>query len=175
MTRTVDKCLCFMPSGSRLAAQNCPDYQERMRSAHVHTDSGKFRQRIQIGGHVLVADEPASNGGDDAGPEPHEFLLAGLGACTSMTVKLYADGKGWPLLAVDVTSGHRDDTRVLNQTHDHAEGEFPTSSAKPAGIANSACTGRSRDHPDRNDTRGDPRPRRSGSRSRPRTAKPAGP
>lgn len=85
-----------------------------MRSARVHTDEGKFRQKVQIGGHILTADEPESNGGNDAGPEPHEFLLAGLGACTSMTVKLYADGKGWPLRAVDVTvEGHRDETRVF--------------------------------------------------------------
>ena len=85
-----------------------------MRSVRVHTDQGKFRQRIKVGGHVLVADEPEKNGGNDGGPEPHEFVLAGLGACTSMTVKLYADGKGWPLRSVDVTvEGHHDDTRVF--------------------------------------------------------------
>lgn len=90
-----------------------------MRSARVHTAQGKFGQRVQIGGHTLTADEPAANGGSDAGPEPHEFLLAGLGACTSMTVKLYADGKGWPLRSVDVTvEGHHDDTRtfMINRT-----------------------------------------------------------
>jgi len=80
----------------------------------VHTDEGKFRQRVQIGGHVLTADEPESNGGNDAGPAPHEFLLAGLGACTSMTVKVYADRKEWPLRSVDVTvEGHHDETRVF--------------------------------------------------------------
>jgi putative redox protein len=80
----------------------------------VHTDEGKFRQKVQIGGHVLTADEPESNGGSDAGPAPHEFLLAGLGSCTSMTVKMYADRKGWPLRAVDVTvEGNRDEASVF--------------------------------------------------------------
>ena len=68
---------------------------------------------------MLTADEPTANGGNDVGPEPHEFLLVGLGACTSMTVKLYADGKGWPLRSVDVTvEGHHDDTRtfLINRT-----------------------------------------------------------
>ncbi len=90
-----------------------------MRSARVHTAQGKFGQRIQIGGHVLTADESVASGGADAGPEPHEFVLAGLGACTSMTVKLYADRKGWPLRSVDVTvEGHHDDTRafIINRT-----------------------------------------------------------
>jgi putative redox protein len=85
-----------------------------MRSVNAHTDEGKFRQRLAIGGHVLVADEPESNGGRDAGPAPHEFLLAGLGACTSMTVKMYADRKGWPLRSVDVTvEGRHDDARIF--------------------------------------------------------------
>ena len=85
-----------------------------MRSVRVHTDEGKFRQKVQVGGHVLTADEPESSGGNDSGPAPHEFLLAGLGACTSMTVKVYADRKGWPVRAVDVlVEGHHDETRVF--------------------------------------------------------------
>jgi putative redox protein len=89
-------------------------YVSRMRSARVRTSQGKFGQRIQIGGHVLTSDESTANGGSDAGPEPHEFLLAGLGACTSMTIKLYADRKEWPLRGVDVTiDGQHDDTRAF--------------------------------------------------------------
>jgi putative redox protein len=74
-----------------------------MRDATVHTAAtGKHRQEIAIGPHRLSADEPADAGGDDAGPAPHDFLLAALGACTSMTVKMYADRKGWKLRAVEV-------------------------------------------------------------------------
>jgi putative redox protein len=74
-----------------------------MRTATVSTAGGKFRQKVVVGPHTLVADEPTESGGDDAGLAPHEWILAGLGACTSMTVKLYADRKGWPLESVEVT------------------------------------------------------------------------
>ena len=54
-------------------------------------------QQIQAGPHALVADEPVTAGGTDAGPDPYAFLLAALGACTSMTLQMYARRKGWPL------------------------------------------------------------------------------
>lgn len=73
-----------------------------MRPVHVTTGEGKFQQRIEIGPNTFFADEERSVGGDDTGPAPHEILLASLGACTSMTVKMYADRKGWPLERVDV-------------------------------------------------------------------------
>src|SRR5437016_6624227 len=73
-----------------------------MRSAQVHTASGKFQQAVVIGPHHLTSDEPETGGGDDMGPAPHDFLLAALGACTSMTVKMYAERKGWPLRHVEV-------------------------------------------------------------------------
>ncbi len=73
-----------------------------MRPASVDTKSGKFQQSIEIGPHHLVADEPVADGGDDGGPAPADFLLAALGSCTSMTIKLYADRKGWPLTHVHV-------------------------------------------------------------------------
>lgn len=76
-----------------------------MRTALVTTGNGVHRQTVHIGPHTLLADEPSSNGGEDAGPEPHEFILAGLGACTSITVKLYATRKGWPLEGVEVSVG----------------------------------------------------------------------
>jgi putative redox protein len=73
-----------------------------MRSVKVRTGAGKFQQRIKVGSHELLGDEPTKMGGDDSGPDPYELVLAGLGTCTSMTVKMYADRKGWPLTAVEV-------------------------------------------------------------------------
>ncbi|MGD5545250.1 OsmC family protein, partial [Xanthomonas citri pv. citri] len=59
-----------------------------------------------VGPHHLVADEPVAAGGEDAGPGPYDYLLAGLGACTSMTMRLYADRKSLPLERVTVTLKH---------------------------------------------------------------------
>ena len=71
----------------------------------TETGSGTYTQQITAGHHRLVADEPRPVG-DDAGPTPYDLLLAGLGACTSMTVRMYADRKGWPLESVRVTLRH---------------------------------------------------------------------
>jgi putative redox protein len=70
------------------------------------TRQSKFQQMVSIGPHRLVADEPASAGGQDTGPNPYDFLLAGLGACTSMTMRMYADRKGLPLERVTVALRH---------------------------------------------------------------------
>jgi len=70
------------------------------------TRKSKFNQTITVGPHHLVADEPVAAGGEDAGPGPYDFLLAGLGACTSMTMRLYADRKSLPLDRVTVTLKH---------------------------------------------------------------------
>jgi putative redox protein len=67
--------------------------------------SGTFTREITAGQHRLLADEPRPIG-DDAGPTPYDLVLAGLGACTSMTVRMYADRKGWPLEQVRVTLRH---------------------------------------------------------------------
>jgi putative redox protein len=67
--------------------------------------TGTYTQRITAGHHQLVADERAPVG-DDAGPTPYDLLLAALGACTSMTVRMYANRKGWPLEQVRVTLQH---------------------------------------------------------------------
>jgi uncharacterized OsmC-like protein/fermentation-respiration switch protein FrsA (DUF1100 family) len=70
------------------------------------THAGKFQQEILTGPHHLLADEPLKMGGLDSGPGPYDFLLAGLGACTSMTIRLYADFKKIPLENVSVRLNH---------------------------------------------------------------------
>lgn len=63
---------------------------------------GRFAQEIVIGSHVLTADEPIETGGNDSGPSPYDFLLAALGSCTSMTLRMYAEFKKIPLKKVIV-------------------------------------------------------------------------
>lgn len=81
-----------------------------MRDVTVQTGEGKFQQSVLVGPHRGLADEPKELGGDDTGPAPFEHVLAGLGACTSMTVKMYAERKTWPLESVHVDlSIHKED------------------------------------------------------------------
>src|SRR6266850_2336783 len=70
------------------------------------TRNSKFQQTVSVGPHRLLADEPAAAGGEDTGPGPYDFVLAGLGACTSMTMRMYADRKSLPLERVTVTLKH---------------------------------------------------------------------
>ena len=70
------------------------------------TGAGKFQQEIMSGPHRFIADEPVSFGGLDSGLGPYDLLLAGLGACTSMTIRLYADNKKLPLKRVTVRLTH---------------------------------------------------------------------
>jgi len=70
------------------------------------TRASKFQQTVSIGPHRMLADEPVAAGGEDSGPGPYDFLLAGLGACTSMTMRLYADRKSLPLERTTVTLKH---------------------------------------------------------------------
>lgn len=76
---------------------------------HVHvreTGEGKFQNAIQAGGHRLFADEPESVGGLDSGPSPYDFLAIALGACTSMTLRLYAGHKQLKLGRIGVDVSH---------------------------------------------------------------------
>ncbi len=70
------------------------------------TAQGKYTQEIFMGTHVLIADEPIEIGGNDLGPSPYDYLLAALGACTSMTLRMYADLKKLPLTKVIVRLQH---------------------------------------------------------------------
>jgi putative redox protein len=70
------------------------------------TRRGKFQQEVIVGHHRLLADEPVSSGGMDSGLGPYDLLLAGLGACTSMTLRLYADRKQLPLRQTSVRLRH---------------------------------------------------------------------
>jgi len=78
------------------------------------TGAGKFQVEVRIRGTRLIADEPADVGGLGSGPSPYELVSAGLGACTAMTVRLYAERKGWPLKR----------TRVV-VSHDKVDGQTP--------------------------------------------------
>ncbi|WP_407147522.1 alpha/beta fold hydrolase [Bradyrhizobium sp. ORS 86] len=70
------------------------------------TRASRFQQTITTGPHRMLADEPIAVGGQDSGPGPYDFVLAGLGACTSMTMRMYADRKSLPLDRVTVTLTH---------------------------------------------------------------------
>ncbi|MGH2339865.1 OsmC family protein [Segnochrobactraceae bacterium EtOH-i3] len=68
--------------------------------------NGPYGQVVTVGHHVFGADEPGGQGGHDTGPDPFELLMAGLGACTVMTVRMYAARKNMPLTDVSCTVRH---------------------------------------------------------------------
>ena len=72
----------------------------------IVASDGFLKQQITAGRHHLVADEPREVGGTDSGPDPYALLLAALGACTAMTLQLYARKKGWTLEKVEVSLRH---------------------------------------------------------------------
>lgn len=91
------------PSAPELVA----DLGEAPRMVVVReTRNNKFQQTVSVGPHRMLADEPVAAGGGDTGPGPYDLVLAGLGACTSMTMRLYADRKSLPLERVTVTLRH---------------------------------------------------------------------
>jgi uncharacterized OsmC-like protein/alpha/beta superfamily hydrolase len=90
-----------------VAPEDAVDLGEAPRNVVVQeSGNGKFQQSVTVGPHRLLADEPKAAGGEDTGPGPYDFLLAGLGACTSMTMRLYADRKSLPLTRTTVTLRH---------------------------------------------------------------------
>jgi len=72
------------------------------RSVVVEAGRLRYAQSVLIGPHLLQGDEPVSVGGSDVGPNPYELLLAALGTCTSITVRMYAERKQWPLESVHI-------------------------------------------------------------------------
>jgi putative redox protein len=67
---------------------------------------GTYTQLVSTPGHTLLVDEPGSVGGADAGPNPYELLLASLGSCTAITLRMYADRKGIPLTGATIRLRH---------------------------------------------------------------------
>ena len=117
----------YIPDESRSDKQGPPDDNRIV----ARTESGGFRTEIVANGHALVADEPLSVGGTDDGPTPYDLLVASLGACTSMTLRMYADRKKMPLQSSVIrlrhTKIHADDceTCVTEDAHiDHIEREI---------------------------------------------------
>ncbi|KUO53977.1 MAG: hydrolase, partial [Sphingomonadales bacterium BRH_c3] len=88
----------------------------------VQTGNGKFGTEVHTVSHRFVADEPASFGGDDSGPTPYDLLLAALGTCTAMTMKMYADRKQWPFAGARVHLTHQRD-HAVDCDHCQKEGE----------------------------------------------------
>ncbi|EXI89015.1 MAG: OsmC-like protein [Candidatus Accumulibacter sp. BA-94] len=82
--------------------------EDRQNHRVVVSESGRgpYQQSIEIGKHLLLADEPPALGGEDAGPAPFDLLLASLGACTSITLRMYAQRKLMPLTRVSVELQH---------------------------------------------------------------------
>jgi putative redox protein len=80
--------------------------ESRMASRSVTADldfsAPRYRAELRVGGHLLLTDEPAESGGADVGPAPTELLLTALGACTSITLRMYAERKQWPLRGIHV-------------------------------------------------------------------------
>jgi putative redox protein len=72
------------------------------RNVTVKSGPVKYAQNISVGPHVFRSDEPTDTGGNDAGPEAHELLMAALGACANVTVQMYAERKQWPLPGIQV-------------------------------------------------------------------------
>ncbi len=114
---------CFI-GRNHLASRSraSPVIQDRMdgiaimlATAQLKSGAAPYAQHIQIGLYEIVADEPAAQGGSDAGPRPYGLLLSALAACTSTTLQMYAARKGWALgsLAIDLSIVREDESERI--------------------------------------------------------------
>ena len=119
-----------------------------MAQVQVKADhSQQYKQEIKSGSHAFVSDAPKTAGGGEAGPNPHELLLGALGACTSMTLQMYAKKKGWDLkdVVVDVKDEEIDDPnnpgkKLTKITRDiKVEGNFDAEQVESLTSAASRC------------------------------------
>ena len=87
----------------------------------VEIGKDNYRTEVRSSGHKLVADEPIATGGKDLGMNPNELLLGGLGACTVMTLRMYANRKEWPVdricvdLTMDIVKGNQQQTTFIKR------------------------------------------------------------
>lgn len=89
-----------------------------MNVAVVKGGAGKMRQEISMGRHRVTADVPEADGGEDAGPTPHDLLAGALGACTALTLKIYSARKQWPLQDAEVTVSVEKTPELSRMTRD---------------------------------------------------------
>jgi putative redox protein len=90
---------------------------------HAKLAGDPYRVDITVGGHTLVSDESAEHGGEDAGPAPFDLVLAGLASCTLITLRMYAERKGWADATISGEFVHRlEDGKNMVVRHLHVSG-----------------------------------------------------
>jgi len=95
-------------AGKYLALPEKRVQKEDLRDNRVFARTGKkgFQTELKVNRHRFIADEPVTEGGGDTGPTPYDYLVGALGACTAMTIRMYADRKKWPVEEIHVRLRH---------------------------------------------------------------------